>query len=57
MLNIFYYCCFMHDFSYLLHFREADGNFQQDDLGRGGTGSDRVDARSCPGAVSRGRRT
>ena len=28
VLNIFYYCCYMHDFSYLLGFREADGNFQ-----------------------------
>ena len=38
VLNIFYYCCYMHDFCYLLGFREADGNFQQDNLGRGGTG-------------------
>jgi hypothetical protein len=52
VLNIFYYCCYMHDFAYLLGFREADGNFQVDDHGRGGTGGDRVDARSFPGAVS-----
>jgi hypothetical protein len=51
VLNIFYYCCYMHDFSYLLGFREADGNFQQNDFGRGGVGGDSVDARSWPGTV------
>ncbi len=51
VLNIFYYCCYMHDVSYLLGFREGDGNFQQDNLGRGGTALDRVDARSWPAAV------
>jgi hypothetical protein len=51
VVNIFYYCCYMHDLSYLLGFREADGNFQQDDFGRGGTAGDRVDARSYSGAV------
>ncbi|MEI7663705.1 MAG: M36 family metallopeptidase, partial [Bacteroidota bacterium] len=52
VLNIFYYCCYMHDFFYMLKFREIDGNFQQDDFGRGGTGGDPVDARSYSGAVS-----
>lgn len=51
VLNIFYYNCYIHDFFYLLGFREKDGNFQQDSLGRGGVGSDPVDARSHPGAV------
>ena len=51
ILNIFYLNCYMHDYFYLLGFREADGNFQQDSLGRGGVASDRVDARSHPGAV------
>ncbi len=51
ILNIFYYCCYMHDLSYLLGFREADGNFQQDNFGRGGLAGDAVDARSHPGAV------
>ena len=41
----------MHDFFYLLGFRETDGNFQHDDLGRGGVGGDRVDARAHSGAV------
>ncbi len=51
VLNIFYYNCFMHDFFYLLGFREADGNFQQDNFNRGGAPSDRVDAIAHPGAV------
>ena len=52
ILNIFYYCCYMHDFSYLLGFREASANFQIDDFGRGGIGGDPVDARSWPLAVT-----
>src|SRR6185436_967023 len=51
VLNIFYYNCVMHDFFYLLGFREADGNFQQNNLGRGGIASDHVDARAHPGPV------
>lgn len=51
VLNIFYFNCLMHDYFYLLGFREADGNFQRQNLGRGGIASDRVDARSYPGAV------
>jgi hypothetical protein len=41
----------MHDFFYLLGFREGDGNFQANNFGRGRIGGDRVDARSHPGAV------
>ncbi len=52
VLNIFYYCNFMHDFLYVLGFREADGNFQKDNFGRAGLQGDRVDARSHPGAVN-----
>lgn len=51
VLNIFYYNCVMHDFFYLLGFREQDGNFQRDNLGRGGLASDGVDARAHSGAV------
>jgi extracellular elastinolytic metalloproteinase len=51
VLNIFYFNCVMHDYFYLLGFRERDGNFQRDNLGRGGLGSDRVDARSFSGEV------
>lgn len=51
VLNIFYYNCFMHDYFYLLGFREADGNFQQNNFGRGGVQSDRVEAIAHPGPV------
>ena len=51
ILNIFYFNCVMHDFFYLLGFRERDGNFQRNNLGRGGVASDRVDARSYPQPV------
>jgi extracellular elastinolytic metalloproteinase len=51
VLNIFYYNCYMHDFFYLLGFQEADGNFQQNNFGRGAAASDRVDARAHSGAV------
>ena len=51
VLNIFYLNCYMHDFFYLLGFREADGNFQSDNFGRGGVGGDPVDARAHSGAV------
>jgi len=51
VLNIFYFNCYMHNFFYLLGFREADGNFQQNNLGRGGIPADRVDARAHSGAV------
>jgi extracellular elastinolytic metalloproteinase len=52
VLNIFYYNCVMHDFFYLLSFREQDGNFQRDNLGRGGLASDGVDARAHAGVVN-----
>ena len=51
VLNIFYFNCFMHDFFYLLGFRERDGNFQRANFGRGGVEADRVDARAHSGAV------
>lgn len=51
VITLFYLNCFMHDFLYMLGFREEDGNFQQDNLGRGGAGSDRVDAQVHAGEV------
>lgn len=51
VLNIFYFNCFMHDYCYMLGFREADGNFQHDNFGRGGIGGDPVDARAHAGSV------
>jgi extracellular elastinolytic metalloproteinase len=52
VLNIFYYNCYMHDYFYLLGFREAAGNFQDENFGRGGIQGDRVDARAHSGAVT-----
>lgn len=52
VLNIFFFNGFMHDYTYLLGFREADGNFQADNLGRGGTPGDAVDARAHSGRVN-----
>ena len=51
-VNLFFFCNYMHDILYLLGFREADGNFQQDNSTRGGNGSDRVDSIIFPGAVT-----
>jgi extracellular elastinolytic metalloproteinase len=51
VLNLFFYACYMHDFFYLLGFREKDGNFQQDGFNRGGIGQDRLNARADPGVV------
>jgi extracellular elastinolytic metalloproteinase len=51
VVNGFYFMCYMHDFLYLLGFREADGNFQADDFGLGGAPGDRVDVRVYPGPV------
>jgi extracellular elastinolytic metalloproteinase len=50
-VNLFYLNCSMHDFLYLLGFRERDGSFQQDNFGRGGLAADPVDARAHPGPV------
>jgi extracellular elastinolytic metalloproteinase len=50
-VNLFFFCNFMHDFLYLLGFREADGNFQDDNGTLGGAAQDRVDAFVHPGAV------
>ncbi len=52
VVNLFYYCNLLHDLYYLLGFRERDGNFQVDSLGRGGVSSDAVLATVYPGAVS-----
>ena len=48
VLNIFYYNGYMHDFFYLLGFKEEDGSFQNNNFGRGGVASDRdYCAQSC----------
>jgi extracellular elastinolytic metalloproteinase len=51
VVNLFALCSVMHDVLYLLGFREADGNFQVDNHGRGGRPSDPVSARVHPGTV------
>ena len=51
ILNLFYFNCYMHNFFYLLGFREQDGCFQRDNFGRGGVAGDSVDARVYAGAV------
>jgi extracellular elastinolytic metalloproteinase len=51
VLNAFYFCCSMHDFSYMLGFREADGNFQQDNFNLEGKASDRVEVVVHPGQI------
>jgi extracellular elastinolytic metalloproteinase len=45
IVNAFYYNNYLHDFFYIIGFREADGNFQQNNYGRGGGQRDRVDVR------------
>ena len=51
VVNLFALCSSMHDFLYLLGFREADGNFQTSNGGRGGRAADPVFARVHPQAV------
>jgi extracellular elastinolytic metalloproteinase len=51
VVNLFSLAACAHDFYYLLGFTEAEGNFQYDSLGRGGAGTDPVDARVYPAAV------
>jgi extracellular elastinolytic metalloproteinase len=53
ILNAFYLACSMHDHFYLLGFRERDGNFQQDDLGLGGVGGDRLDLQVHDGPIDK----
>ena len=52
VLNIFFFNCVMHDYFYLLGFREREGNFQRDNFGRGGLASDPVDARAHTESVN-----
>lgn len=42
VVQLFYWCNWMHDQLYDLGFTEAAGNFQKDNIGRGGLGSDPV---------------
>lgn len=51
LVNLFVLNSLMHDVAYLLGFREADGNFQRSNAGRGGAGADAVRAIVHPGPV------
>lgn len=44
VVNLFYWCNWMHDRLYQLGFTEGAGNFQTDNLGRGGLGDDAMQA-------------
>src|SRR5262245_37985250 len=52
MLNIFYFCNYMHDFLFILGFDEAAGNFQKINFSNVGLGNDPVRARAHSGAVN-----
>ncbi|MCP9753139.1 M36 family metallopeptidase [Ferruginibacter sp. HRS2-29] len=47
--NLFYWNNIVHDVTYQYGFTEASGNFQDDNLARGGTGNDHVDAHAQDG--------
>ncbi|MBI1840537.1 MAG: M36 family metallopeptidase, partial [Verrucomicrobia bacterium] len=44
VVNLFYWCNWMHDKLYELGFTEGAGNFQADNFGKGGIGNDAVQA-------------
>jgi hypothetical protein len=52
LLNIFYFCNYMHDFLYILGFDEAAGNFQDVNFTHTGGGGDPVSARAHSGPVN-----
>ena len=51
LLNIFYFCNYMHDFLYILGFDEAAGNFQKVNFTHLGVSGDPVRARAHSGPV------
>jgi uncharacterized repeat protein (TIGR01451 family) len=50
VVQLFYWCNWMHDRLYQLGFTEAAGNFQKDNFGRGGQGNDAVLAEAQDGS-------
>ncbi len=50
VVDLFYWCNWMHDKLYELGFTEAAGNFQNDNFGRGGEGNDAVQADAQDGS-------
>lgn len=51
LLNIFYFCNYMHDFLHILGFDEASGNFQRINFTSNGAAGDPVRARAHSGEV------
>jgi len=51
LLNIFYFCNYMHDFLYILGFDEAAGNFQRINFTHTGVAGDSVQAHAHSGRV------
>ncbi|MBY5408457.1 M28 family peptidase [Rhizobium leguminosarum] len=52
LLNIFYFCNYMHDFLFILGFDEASGNFQRLNFTHTGSEGDPVRARAHSGKVT-----
>lgn len=52
IVNIFYFCNFMHDFFFMLGFDEPSGNFQERNFSGLGRSGDPVVARAHPRAIS-----
>jgi uncharacterized repeat protein (TIGR01451 family) len=50
VVQLFYWCNWMHDRLYELGFDEASGNFQKDNFGRGGLGGDAIQADAQDGS-------
>ncbi len=50
VVNLFYWCNWMHDRLYQLGFNEASGNFQTNNFGHGGAGNDAVQADAQDGS-------
>jgi hypothetical protein len=50
VVNLFYWCNWIHDRLYELGFDEAAGNFQKDNFGRGGYGNDAIIADAQDGS-------
>lgn len=50
VVNLFYFNNILHDITYLYGFDEVSGNFQEDNQGRGGLGSDHVFADAQDGS-------
>jgi uncharacterized repeat protein (TIGR01451 family) len=50
VVQLFYWCNFMHDKLYELGFTEAAGNFQNNNFGRGGLGNDALQADAQDGS-------